>query len=246
MSKAITAVTTALNQAQAQGPAGTGPYTQTYTSPSGGTAVLSLQSCTSINTVSTGVTPGYGTWGTIAFSNYLDAASGDTINGTLQVVVYQISGTTPTGTITWTGFVGLVDVTGTLLFSGSTTGSVMCDFLASVNGSAFTLSGTVATGGTYFNASTGAVTTTPLPTVAFSQTSATGYAPSLGTPLSLTSVGTTIYYTTDGSIPNVGQGTTAVYTVPLTSGTVGSVVIAFGVYGSSSSRLSLVVYPGAG
>ena len=240
LSKSVAAVTDAFSHCEGQDTSGTnpGPFTWTYNSPSSGSVALTLN-----GVEYTG--PTEGTWGTLVFSGYNDAASGDTISGTLQIEVFQTAGTYSfQGAVQWgVGFTGLVDVTGTLQFSGNTTGNVSCDFLATVNGAAISLSGTVSLGSTFYDASTGKETNPPVPSVSFSPASSYAYAPSGGTPLTMTSAGSTIYYTVDGTTPTTGS---TQYSGPITSGVSNLVVMAFGTNGAASSRISLIVYPSLG
>ena len=236
----IQAVTNALGQCEAgiQGSSASG-FTWTPSTSTGGSVVLSLQGL--LVTAST-----EGTWGTLTFTNYVDAATEETLNGTLQVQVFQTGASTPlNGPVLWgASFQGLVDVTGTLTLSGSLAGSLACDFLATQNGTAMTLDGTVSMSGAYYNAATGAATSAPVPTVTFSPPSVSNYIPSVGSPLTLASTGSTaIYYTLDGSLPKGGSPT--LYAGPITTSSISRfVVIAYAVNGTSQSRTSLAVYPG--
>jgi hypothetical protein len=193
---------------------------------------------------------GNGTWGTLTFSNYSDASSGDTLNGTLNVVVYQTGGTmSGFSYIVWSGFVGYIDITGTLQYSGSTSGNITLDFLASVSGSSIALTGTALLAGTYYDINTGKSVAPPTPTVVFSPTPEYNYSPgSGGVSFILTSAGSTIYYTSDGTLPAAGAGTTFLYSAPVTStsGTFYAIAMAYGVIAGVPSRISLVVYPSYG
>ena len=236
MSPTIQAITGALTQAQAQSPVG--PTTFTW-STAGNTAVLTLQGVLIANS-------GVGTWGTLVFADYTDTASGNTINGTLQVQVFQ-PGVSPSGLspVNWVGFNGLLDLTGTLTFSGAVSGDVGVDVLDSQSGTTASLTGTVSLDGSYFSAANGAATTTPVSTVTFTPASSNEYTPTPTSPLTMTSAGSTaIYYTLTGLMPTTGS---TVYSAPITAGgTTDFVVLAFAVNGSSQSRVSLRVYPGVG
>jgi len=237
---AIQAITGAFTQAEAQGPVGSAAaFAWAYTSPAGGSATLTLQG---VLIAATGV----GTWGTMTFSNYSDTASGNTINGTLQVQVYQ-PGVSPSNLtpVQWAGFRGLVDVTGTLAFSGTLPGNVGVDFLDTQSGTTMGLSGTVSLGGSYFDAASGAVVATPVASVSISPASSNEYTPSAISPLTMTSAGSTaIYYTLNGLTPSTGS---TLYSGPITGGGVTDFVVeAIAVSGASTSRVSLKVYPGVG
>ena len=249
LAKETAAVSGAFQQSLSQTPDDSAsPYTLTYTSAGGGTAVLSLQA--DPWSAGTGICADYGT---LAFTGYVDTASGEKLDGSLKVILYQTGGAAPDfgphgqyNIVEWGGFTGYADLTGTVTLTGQTSGSITVDTLATFNGSTIALSGTFALGGDYFDAGTGAEVTAPVPTVTFSPTYAdvTNYNPSgSGGELVLTSAGSTIYYTLDGSVPSAGHPGTTQYTGPDTSDTNVAVALAYAVQGSRASRLSVMVYP---
>ena len=193
-----------------------------------------------------------GTWGTLTFANYADATSGETLNGTLQLEVYQTAGDTIfNGPVTWNAnFAGLLDVRGNIQYSGAASATVTYDFLATVTGASAVLSGTASLASIYYDVSTGQQTSAPVPTVTFSPASRYSYrAQSPDPDFVMTSSGTTaIYYTTDWSMPTTSSthGSS-----PLTiAAQIGygalpynPIVIAFAANGSATSRISFIVYP---
>ena len=89
----------------APGAIGAGAGAPCGSPPGGGSATLTLNAQEYVDWDDGAET--FATWGTLVFSSYKDSASGETLNGTLQLEVFQTSGPgSYNAAVTWSGFEG--------------------------------------------------------------------------------------------------------------------------------------------